>query len=49
MELAVRGKERSVEQWTELFKAADPDLKVNSITQPQDCAYALVEVVKTTS
>ena len=44
MELASRSKERSAEEWRALFKSADSSLEVKGITQPPDCAYALIEI-----
>ena len=49
MELASRSRERSAEEWEALFSAADSSLHVKSITQPPDCAYALIKVVRSSS
>lgn len=46
MELASRSKERSLEAWVDLFKEADTSLEIKGVTQPLDCAYALMEVVR---
>ena len=44
MMLIVNSVERDREAWDELFKKADPRLKVGNIVQPEGSAHSYIEL-----
>jgi 6-hydroxytryprostatin B O-methyltransferase len=44
MGLLFNAKERDIEQWKELFSAADPRLEIRSVTSPPRSLMSIIEV-----
>jgi 6-hydroxytryprostatin B O-methyltransferase len=44
MMVMLNGKERSLEQWIDLIALADPQLKIISVSQPENSVDSIIEI-----